>query len=154
MRTYRRQDQLGEAISHELSDLMRTRMKDPRLGFASVTGVELSPDLRHAKVFVSVMGDTQEQRDSMKALNSATGFLRHELAQRLTVRHVPEIEFRLDDSIARGVRVLNLISQVSAADQEHAASQTSEANSASSATASATSVAAPERKDTSAPEME
>src|SRR5438270_9795395 len=85
MRTYRRQDQLGEVIGHELSDLMRTRMKDPRLGFASITGVELSPDLRHAKVFVSVMGDAEEQRASMKALVSATGFLRHELAQRLSV---------------------------------------------------------------------
>jgi ribosome-binding factor A len=151
MRTYRRQDQLGEAIGHELSDLMRTRMKDPRLGFASVTGVELSPDLRHAKVFVSVMGDTQEQRDSMKALNSATGFLRHELAQRLTVRHVPEIEFRQDDSIARGVRVLNLISQVSAEDQKHAANQETPADSAASPAAS---VATSERAESSAAEAE
>jgi ribosome-binding factor A len=114
MRTYRRQDQLGEVISHELSDLLRTRMKDPRLGFASITGVQLSPDLRHAKVFVSVMGDEAEQRASMRALESANGFLRHELAQRLTVRHVPEIEFRLDTSIARGAHVLDLINQVSA----------------------------------------
>ncbi len=113
MRTYRRQDQLGEVISHELSDLMRTRMKDPRLGFASITGVELSADLRHAKVFVSVMGDEQEQRASMRALGSATGFLRHELAQRLSIRHVPDIEFRLDTSIEQGVHVLDLINQVS-----------------------------------------
>lgn len=125
MRTYRRQDQLGELIAHELSDLMRTRMKDPRLGFASITGVELSPDLRHAKVFVSVMGDDQEQRASMRALASANGFLRHELAQRLTVRHVPELEFRHDTSIARGVRVLNLIDQVNAeeAEQQRAADE-------------------------------
>lgn len=121
MRTYRRQDQLGEVISHELSDLLRTRMKDPRLGFASITGVQLSPDLRHAKVFVSVMGDEAEQRASMRALQSASGFLRHELAQRLTVRHVPEIEFRLDQSIARGAHVLSLINQVSAeSPQDHA----------------------------------
>jgi ribosome-binding factor A len=114
MRTYRRQDQLGEVIGHELSDLMRTRMKDPRLGFASITGVELSADLRHAKIFVSIMGDEEERRGSMKALESANGFLRHELAQRLDIRHVPTLEFHLDDSIARGVHVLNLINQVSA----------------------------------------
>jgi ribosome-binding factor A len=123
MRTYRRQDQLSEVISHELSDLMRTRMKDPRLGFASITGVELSADLRHAKVFVSVMGDEQEQRTSMRALASATGFLRHELAQCLSIRYVPELEFRLDTSIERGVHVLDLINQVSAAHEPEAAQQ-------------------------------
>ena len=109
-----RQDQLGEVIAHELSDLIRTRMKDPRIGFASITDVDLSADLRHAKVFVSVMGDAQEQHDTLGALNHASGFLRHELAQRLTVRHTPEIAFRLDESIAHGAHVLDLINQVSA----------------------------------------
>lgn len=108
-----RQDQLGDVIAHELSDLMRTRLKDPRVGFASITGVEVSADLRHAKVFVSVMGDEQEQRATLAALEHATGFLRHELAQRLTVRHTPEIVFRLDQSIARGAHVIDLINQVS-----------------------------------------
>ena len=107
-----RQDQLGEVIGHELSDLIRTRMKDPGVGFASITGVELSGDLRHAKVFVSVMGSEDEQRASLASLNRATGFLRHELAQRLTIRHTPEIAFRLDHSIARGAHVLDLINQV------------------------------------------
>jgi ribosome-binding factor A len=114
MRSYKRQDQLGEVIGQELSDLMRTRMKDPRLGFASITQVKLSADLRHAKVYVSVMGAPQEQRDSIRALDHANGFLRHELAQRLSVRYTPEIEFHLDDSIARGAHVLDLINQVSA----------------------------------------
>ncbi len=116
MRSYRRQDQLGEVITRELSDLMRSRMKDPRIGFASITDVEVSADLRHAKVFVSVMGTPQEQQDTMKGLEHATGFLRHELAQRLTVRHVPEIVFKLDTSLARGARVLELINRVTAAD--------------------------------------
>jgi ribosome-binding factor A len=91
---------------------MRTRMKDPRIGFASITGVELSHDLRYAKVFVSVMGSPEEQRETMRGLDSANGFLRRELAQRLTIRHVPEISFRLDESIARGARVLDLLKQV------------------------------------------
>ncbi len=110
-----RQDQLGEFIAHELSDLIRTRMKDPRIGFASITDVDLSADLRHAKVFISVMGSEQEQHATIATLNHASGFLRHELAQRLSVRYTPEITFRLDESIARGAHVLDLINQVSAA---------------------------------------
>jgi ribosome-binding factor A len=114
-KNYWRQDQLGEVITHELSDLIRTRMKDPRVGFASITDVEVSADLRHAKVFVSVMGGEMEQRATLAALNHACGFLRHELAQRLTIRYTPEIVFRLDESIARGVHMIDLINQVSAA---------------------------------------
>jgi ribosome-binding factor A len=112
MRNYKREDQLSGAITRELSDLIRTRMKDPRIGFASITGVELSHDLRHAKVYVSVMGTPEEKSETMRGLGSATGFLRHELAQRLTIRHVPEIAFRLDESIARGARVLDLLKEV------------------------------------------
>ena len=116
MRSYHRQDQLGEVITRELSDLMRSRMKDPRIGFASITDVTVSADLRYAKVFVSVLGSPQEQHETMQGLEHATGFLRRELAQRLTVRHVPEITFKLDTSIARGAHVLDLINRVVAAD--------------------------------------
>jgi ribosome-binding factor A len=112
MANKRRQDMLGEQIAEEMSDLIRTRMKDPRIGFASVTSAELSADLRHAKIYVSVMGTPEEQRDTLRALDHASGFLRHELAQRLTIRYTPEIVFRLDESIARGVRVLDLMRQV------------------------------------------
>ena len=125
-----RQDQLGEVITHELSDLIRMRMKDPRIGFASITDVEVSSDLRHAKVFVSVMGDEQERRATLSALSHAAGFLRHELAQRLTIRYTPEITFRLDESIAKGVHLLDLINQVNASDA-------SRPNSAEAATAPA-----------------
>jgi ribosome-binding factor A len=107
-----RQDQLGAVIEQELSDLIRLRMKDPRVGFASVTAVELTADLRHAKVFVSVMGSEDEQRVSLASLNRAAGFLRHELAQRLTVRHTPELTFHLDQSIARGVHLVELLNTV------------------------------------------
>ncbi len=112
MRNNRREDQLSGAITRELSDLIRTRMKDPRIGFASITGVELSHDLRYAKVFVSVLGTQRNSARRCAAWDSATGFLRHELAQRLTIRHVPEISFHLDESIARGARVLDLLKQV------------------------------------------
>jgi ribosome-binding factor A len=107
-----RQDQLAELIAEELSDLIRTRMKDPRVGFASITSVQMSGDLRYAKVHVSVLGSAEDQRATLQALDHANGFLRHELAQRLTIRYTPEILFRLDESIARGARVLELMRQV------------------------------------------
>lgn len=109
----RRQDQLGRVIAQELSDLMRLRVKDPRIGFASITGVNVSRDLSLARVYISVMGSPEEQRETMRGLRHAAGFLRHELAQRLTVRHVPEITFTLDESIARGARMLDLLNQIS-----------------------------------------
>lgn len=108
-----RQDQLGRVIAQELSELMRLRVKDPRIGFASITGVTVSRDLSVAKVYVSVMGSPEEQRETMRGLRHAAGFLRHELAQRLSVRHVPEITFHLDESIARGARMLELLNQLS-----------------------------------------
>jgi ribosome-binding factor A len=107
-----RQEKLGELIAAELSDLLRTRMKDPRIGFASITHVEVSGDFRHAKIFVSVMGSEVEQNDTMKALKHATGFLRHELAGRLTLRYMPELVFKLDTSIVQGARILELINKI------------------------------------------
>ena len=104
-----RQEKLGELIAIELSDLLRTRVKDPRVGFASITRVEVSGDLRHAKIFVSVLGNEQEQQDTIRALKHATGFLRHELASRLTLRFMPELVFKLDSSIREGARILDLI---------------------------------------------
>lgn len=107
-----RKEKLGELIAAELSDLLRTRVKDPRVGFASITRVEVSGDLRYAKVFVSVMGDSGEQKETMKGLKNATGFLRHELASRLTLRFMPELVFKLDHSIEEGSRILEIINKV------------------------------------------
>jgi ribosome-binding factor A len=107
-----RQEKLGELIAVELSELIRTRLKDPRVGFASITRVEVSGDLRHAKVFVSVMGSSEEQAATMKGLKHATGFLRHELASRLVLRFMPELVFKLDTSIAEGARILELLQKI------------------------------------------
>ncbi|MBV9258248.1 MAG: 30S ribosome-binding factor RbfA [Ktedonobacteraceae bacterium] len=120
-----RQEKLGELIATELSDLLRTKVKDPRVGFASITRVEVSGDLRHAKIFVSVMGTSEEQAATMKGLKNATGFLRHELASRIVIRYMPEITFKLDTSIAEGARILDLIRKVE--EEERAKAQTSEA---------------------------
>src|ERR671938_667235 len=107
-----RQEKLGELIAVELSELIRTRVKDPRVGFASITHVEVSGDLRYAKIFISVMGNEQERVGTMKGLKHATGFLRHELASRLTLRYMPELVFKLDTSIEEGARILALINQI------------------------------------------
>lgn len=113
-----RQEKLGELIAVELSDLLRTRLKDPRIGFASITHVEVSGDLRHAKVFVSVMGNAEEQEDTMKGLRHATGFLRHELASRIVLRYMPELVFKLDTSIEHGSRILELMQQLKQEEQK------------------------------------
>lgn len=121
-----RQEKLGELIAAELSELLRTRVKDPRIGFASITRVEVSGDLRHAKVFVSVMGTPEEQTISMKGIRNASGFLRHELATRLTLRFMPELVFKLDSSIEEGARILELINQVEQEDRQKQAEASSQ----------------------------
>lgn len=107
-----RQEKLGEQIAIEVSDLLRTRVKDPRVGFASITHVEVSGDLRHAKIFVSVMGEEEDKKSTMEALRHASGFLRHEMAGRLTLRFMPEIVFKLDSSIEQGSHILSLIREM------------------------------------------
>jgi len=104
-----REGRLAEAIKEEVSDILRNDLKDPRIGFASITAVEVSGDLRHAKIFVSVLGDQQQKADTMKGLESASGYIRSELGRRIRLRFTPEIVFRLDESIERGVRIAQLL---------------------------------------------
>jgi len=89
-----------------------TRVKDPRLGFATVTAVTVSPDMRHARVFISTMGSAEEREHTMEALNHARGFLRREISGKIRLRHIPELSFVHDESIERGVRLVKLIQEV------------------------------------------
>lgn len=107
-----RVDRLREQMKAEISDILRREMKDPRLGFVSVTDVEVSQDLRHAKVYVSILGDETAKKDTIDALQGAAGFVRTEMARRIHLRHTPEIIFRLDESIERGARIFELLEQV------------------------------------------
>jgi len=108
----RRTLQVGEMLREELTDIIRREVKDPRLGFWSITGVEVPPDLRSARVFVSVLGTDDERRETLKALDGASGFIRHHLKPRLRMRHIPDLEFRDDrsmehaDQIGRALREL------------------------------------------------
>lgn len=106
-----RSERIKAQLKEVLSDIFR-QMKDPRLGFASVTGLELSGDLRHLKVFVSVLGSDDEKKQTIKALDNATGFIRSELGQRMQLRHTPEVIFRLDDSIEHGAHINKLLKDI------------------------------------------
>ena len=107
-----RQKRLGELLKHEISDMILRGIKDPRIGFVSVTSVELTADLRQAKVFVSVLGSESERKSSLAGLRSATGFIRRELGQRLRLKYLPEIIVEYDTSIEQGSRILALIDSV------------------------------------------
>jgi ribosome-binding factor A len=107
-----RQEKVEELLKAEISEILQRELKDPRLGFVTVTEVEVSPDLRHARVFVSVMGDERAREESLEGLKSAAGFVRGELGRRLTMRVTPEIEFRIDSSIEQGARIFELLEQI------------------------------------------
>ncbi len=112
MSEHRRERRVGELLKEEISKIIRREVKDPRIGFVSVTDVEVSGDLRHAKVFVSVYGDEQEKKDTMAGLKKATGFIRKLVGDRVKIHHTPEILFRYDDSIEHGVYISKLIKEV------------------------------------------
>lgn len=107
-----RSQRLGELIKKEISDILLKEVKDPRIGFVSVTDVEVSGDLRHAKVFVSVYGDENERQATMEGLEKATGFIRKLIGERIKIHHTPEIMFRYDNSIEHGVHISKLIDEI------------------------------------------
>lgn len=109
----RRADRVGEAIREEVARFLNEGAKDPRLvGLVTVTGVEVSRDLRHARVFVTILGSDSERAASIDALESMKGHLRSRLAKTLRLRVAPELGFRLDDSVARAARIESLLAQV------------------------------------------
>lgn len=107
-----RRERVAEALREEISALL-SELKDPRVGFASVTRVEMSTDLRHARVYVSVLGDQARKKATMEGLHSATGFIRSEVGRRVRLFRTPEIAFQLDESLEKGTRVLKLMEDVS-----------------------------------------
>jgi ribosome-binding factor A len=107
-----RTDRLDSQIRQELMQLLQREMKDPRIGFATITRVETARDLGSAKVWVSVLGTPDEQTAALKALTDASPWLRRQLGGRLTIRHVPQLVIRHDDSIEAGDRVLRLLNEI------------------------------------------
>ena len=113
-----RVERVAELIREEISEILREDVSDPRVGFVSITRVDISPDLENAKVFVSILGNEEKKKESMKGLNSATGFIRGKLGHLLELRLVPEIKFVRDDSLERGSRVLGIISRLEKEEHE------------------------------------
>jgi ribosome-binding factor A len=107
-----RTDRLDSQIRAELMQLLQREMKDPRIGFATITRVETARDLGSAKVWVSVLGTPEEQHAALAALTDAAPWLRRQLGGRLTIRHVPQLVIRHDDSIEAGDRVLRLLNEL------------------------------------------
>ncbi len=105
----RRQKQISSLIQKELGDLLEKKVSDPRLDFVTITAVEVSPDLRQARIYVSTLGNQQE---AMKGFDHATSFLRRELSSRLALRYVPELIFRPDESLERGERIDQLLEEI------------------------------------------
>lgn len=107
-------EQVNKLIRREISDLLQRQVKDPRLGnFVAITAVSTTSDLRHAKAFVSYIGNEEKKAEILSVLAGASGFFRNELAKRLKLRRIPELSFHWDDSIEHGARLLELIDKVS-----------------------------------------
>jgi ribosome-binding factor A len=107
-----RMRRVDEAMRAVLSDAIGKDLKDPRIGFVTVTGVKTSPDLRHARVYVSVLGTDAERQSSIDGLRSAHGFLQRRLADELTLKHTPSLSFHYDVSVDRGMRISSLLDEL------------------------------------------
>lgn len=112
--TFHRSQRVAELIQKEISALIQFELKDPRIGFVTVTGVDVSPDLQHAKVHYTVMGEEKQRQETETGLNKALGYLRREIGKRLKLRLVPELSFHYDTSIEHGSHIESLLNQIHA----------------------------------------
>ena len=110
-RDFSRVLRIAEQIQRDLAELLRTAVKDPRIGMVTLTDVEVTADYAHAKVFFTTLGDASEVAAATEGLNRAAGFLRHELGHRIKLRSIPQLHFVFDDSVERGVRLSRLIDE-------------------------------------------
>ena len=121
MTKHQRSDRVAEAIREEIAMFLAEGVKDPRVtALVTVTGVDLTRDLRHAKVFVSVMGTDAERASTMDGLASVAGHLRSRLARQLRLRVAPEVHFTADESVARAARIETLLAQIKGAPADEA----------------------------------
>ena len=100
---------VNEAVREVLSVAIGSELKDPRIGFVTVTSVNTSPDLRHARVYVSVLGDEKQRAESLAGLASSSGYLQRRVATELRLKHTPQLDFEYDDSADRGMRISELL---------------------------------------------
>ena len=108
----KRKYQVAGQIKTEISEVIRSKMSDNRIGFVTLTDVEMSDDLRYAKVFFSVLGDASRMKETQKVLTGARPFIRSEVAAKIRIRYMPEISFHADESLAYGARIQELLNSV------------------------------------------
>ena len=120
MATNRRVSKVSSLIKREVSQMLLNEIKDDRVGagMVSITEVEVSGDLQHAKIFVSIYGSEEARAETMAGLESSTAFVRHELGQRIRLRRTPEVIFLEDRSLERGTHILNLLNQLHSTDSK------------------------------------
>ncbi|WP_332690310.1 30S ribosome-binding factor RbfA [Halalkalibacter lacteus] len=107
-----RAHRVGEQMKKELSDIIMRELKDPRVSFVTVTGVDVTGDLQQAKVFITVLGSDEQKEATLQALSKARGFIRSEIGKRIRLRKTPEIVFEFDESIEYGNRIETLLSDL------------------------------------------
>src|SRR3954465_2587286 len=113
MPQHQRSDRVAAAIREEVANFLAEGVKDPRVtALVTVTGVEMTRDLRHAKIFVSIMGEDSQRASTIEGLQSVQGFLRSRLARSLSLRVAPEVQFVMDESVARAARIETLLNQI------------------------------------------
>ncbi len=117
MLPYKRSQRVSDLIREEVADIIMYRLKDPRIGFVTVTGVEMTADLKLARVFVSIMKE-EERETTLEILNSSKNFIRQSLSKRLRMKFIPTIEFRLDTSIEYGFKIDKLLKEIKDKDED------------------------------------
>lgn len=108
----RRIARVEQLLKRELSDIIQHSLKDPRIGFVTVTMIKVSPDLRHAKIYASVMGDEEAKERTMGVLKSAAGFIQRELGKRVNLKFLPHCEFLLDESTDYGFHIMEILEKL------------------------------------------
>ena len=110
--SFKRATRVGDQVKHEIADILMRKIKDPRIGFVTVTDVDVADDLRNATVYVSIYGSDAEKQESLKGLRSAAAFIRSELGRRMRLRYVPELSIRFDATVERGAHIMELLRQI------------------------------------------
>lgn len=103
---------VAEEMKREIANILKEDIKDPRVGFVTITSVEVTPDFRYAKVFVSIYGDEEEVNEALTGLEKASGYIRREIGHRIKLRYTPELSFRFDDSIRHGAKIAQILADM------------------------------------------
>jgi ribosome-binding factor A len=117
MLPYKRSQRVGDLIREEVAEIIMYRLKDPRIGFVTVTGVDMSPDMKNARVYVSILKE-EDRELTLEILNSSKSFIRSLLSKRLSMKFIPTVEFRFDTSIEYGYKIDKLLKEIKDRDED------------------------------------